>query len=94
MEKPYRYSIFDTKTGEWSVTNDQPLKHELCTYEPTRNPNVFELKQTKTAYIDGRYSARVRLYNYVTYTKNGIEIPSYDPYKNTEIGKSQPILNF
>ena len=31
----------------------------------------------QTAYIDTRHEARLRLYNYITYTKNGLKIPSY-----------------
>jgi hypothetical protein len=33
-------------------------------------------------------------YNYVTFSKKGIDIPRYKPLKGTEIGKSIQILNF
>ena len=34
------------------------------------------------------------LYNYINYTKKGLPIPRYEPFKGTEIGISLPILNF
>ena len=67
---------------------------ELKTWEETPDTNVRELKQTKTVYIDTRYEAKLRLFNYVNFIKKDLEIPKYRPYKGTEIGKSIPILNF
>lgn len=94
MDKPYNYVIHDTKDNTWSYTNIEPLTHHLETWEETENPQIKIKKQTKNCYIDTRYKAKLRLYNYITYTKNGLEIPRYQPYKGTEIGKSIPILNF
>lgn len=94
MQKPYKYTIFCNKTGKViSEQNHEPLLHHLQTWEETSDPKVKELKQTKTVYIDTRYEAKLRLFNYITYTKNGLDIPRYSPYKGTEIGKSIPILN-
>jgi hypothetical protein len=47
-------------------------------------------------YIDTRYEAKLRLYNYITYTRNGLAIPSstYKPFADPEIGKSIPILGW
>lgn len=92
MEKPYKYAIFCDKTNKITETNIAPRLRELQTYEPTDREGVKELKQTKTCYIDTRYEAKKRLYNYITYTKNGLKIPKYKPFEGTEIGK--PILNF
>ena len=39
-------------------------------------------------YIDLRYKAKLRLYNYI----HGIK--PYNPFEGTEIGKTIPILNF
>jgi hypothetical protein len=76
-------------------TNQEPLLYQLQTWEETNDPNVRELKQTKTVYIDTRYEAKLRLFNYVNFIKKGLEIPRYrSPYQGTEIGKSIPILNF
>lgn len=75
-------------------TNQEPLLYELKTWEETSEPKVKELKQTRTAYIDTRYEAKLRLFNYVNYTRKGLEIPRYRPFAGTEIGKSIPILNF
>jgi hypothetical protein len=94
MERPFEYTIICHKTGRISEQTYPPLLHNLQTWEQTINPNIRELRQTKTCYIDTRYRAKLRLYNYITYTKNGLEMPRYDPYKGTEIGKNTPILNF
>lgn len=95
MKKPHKYTVICDKTGQVvSEQNHFPLLHFLQTWEATANPKVRELKQTRTAYIDTRYDAKLRLFNYITYTKRGLEIPTYTPYKDTEIGRSIPILNF
>jgi hypothetical protein len=95
MNRPFKYFVLCNKTKELLYeTNIAPLLHSLQTYEPIEGTNTSKLTQTKTAYIDTRYKARLRLYNYITFTKNGLEIPKYEPFKNTEIGKTIPILNF
>ena len=95
MEKPYKYFIMNDKTKEIEqYTNIEPLLHRLETWESTENAGEKIKKQTKTCYIDTRYKAKLRLYNYITYKKNGLEIPKYQPFKGTEIGKTIPILNF
>jgi hypothetical protein len=94
MNKPFKYTIIDNNTGEFTETNIKPLLHQLQTWEPTDKPNVNKLVQTKTVYIDTRYEAKLRLYNYITFTKNGLNIPKYNPYKNSDIGNNIPILTF
>lgn len=95
MKKPFKFFIYCNITGEvTNRTNQEPLLHQLQTWVETDIKGTKELKQTKTAYIDTRYKARLRLYNYLTYTKNNRPIPEYNPYKDTEVGKSMPILNF
>lgn len=95
MNKPFKYTIICEKTKNVVMeTNQEPLLHKLQTWEETTVPNVKELKQTKTVYIDTRYEAKLRLFNYVNFIKKGLEIPRYRPYEGTEIGKSIPILNF
>jgi len=95
MDKPFKYTIICNKTNEVvTETNQEPLLHHLQTWEETSNPNVRELKQTKTVYIDTRYEAKLRLWNYVNFTKKGLEIPKFRPFAGTKIGKSIPILNF
>ena len=95
MKRPYKYTIVCNKTNSITETNIAPQLHHLQTYEPIEGKEgIKELKQTKTCYIDTRYEAKLRLYNYITYTKQGKEVPKYNPYKGTEIGKSLPILNF
>lgn len=95
MKKPFKYTVICDKTKKVVIeTNQEPLLHQLQTWEQTSEPTVRELKQTKTVYIDTRYEAKLRLYNYVNYIKKGLEIPRYRPFAGTEIGKSIPILNF
>ena len=94
MKKPYQYLIIDDKTGAMHETNIEPLRHELMTYEPTDDPKISVLTQTKKAYVDNRYESKLRLYNYLTYTKKGLQIPKYKPFDGTNIGISEPILNF
>lgn len=95
MNKPFKYTIICEKTKKvlWQ-TNQAPLLHQLQTWEETAELNVRELKQTKTVYMDTRYEAKLRLFNYINFIKKGLEIPIYRPYQGTEIGKSIPILNF
>ena len=95
MDKPFKYTVICNKTNKVLYrTNIEPLLHTLQSYESTQDPDVRVLTQTKTVYIDTRYEAKLRLYNYITFTKQGKEIPKYQPFKGTEIGKSIPILNF
>ena len=94
MKRPFKYSIIDNKSGHIYETDISPTIRELQTYERTSDPNKFALKQTKTCYIDTRYEAKLRLYNYINYTNKGLPIPRYEPFKGTEIGISLPILNF
>jgi len=97
MQRPFKFTIFCNNTKRViRETNQEPFYEDLLTWEPTdSDPNVKELKQTRTAYIDTRYEAKLRLFNYITYTKKGLEIPRYKkPYEGTEIGKSKPILDF
>ena len=96
MEKPYQYTIICQKTGQILETNLAPTLRELQTYEPTANPNnMLVLKQTKVCYIDTRYQAKLRLYNYLMRKNETKEVlKEYEPYANTEIGKSIPILPF
>jgi hypothetical protein len=95
MNKPFKYTIICDKTKKVVMeTNQEPLLHQLQTWEQTSESSVRELKQTKTVYIDTRYEAKLRLYNYVNYLKKGLEIPRYRPFAGNEIGKSIPILSF
>ena len=94
MNRPFKYSIIDNESGYIYETDIAPTLRELQTFVRTSNPNIFVLKQTKKCYIDTRYEAKLRLYNYVNYVKNGLPILRYEPFKGTEIGISLPILNF
>jgi len=88
MEKPYRFTIICQQTGEITGTNIEPSLRQVQTYVGGK------LVQTKDVWEDTRYEARLRLYNYVTYKRNGMEVPTLKPFKDTEIGVSIPILNF
>ena len=93
MQKPFKYSVICNKTNKITETNIEPLLHHLETWEKI-SENVSRLVQTKTCYIDTRYEAKLRLYNYLQFTKQGKEIPKYRPFQNTQKKKSIPILNF
>lgn len=96
MEKPCKYFLLHKETKEYKEFfsyYEAPLTRDLCKYVDIGN-GVSELKQVWDAYIDTRYEAKLRLYNYVNYTKKGLPIPRYKPFEGTEIGKSMPILNF
>ena len=54
---------------------------------------MFVLKQTKVCYIDTRYAAKLRLFNYLK-NKTKERLKEYEPYANTEFGRSIPILPF
>lgn len=88
MNRPYKYTIYCTKTGDFEETNIKPSLHHLQTWEPTENPNIKRLVQTKKVYIDTRYKAKLRLFNYLTYTKKGLPVPSF------KFTINEPILNF
>ena len=91
MEKPFKYFVICDKTKKLLYrTNQAPELFRLQTYEPISGTDTRVLVQTKTAYIDTRYKAKLRLYNYLTFTKKGLEVPKYNPYKNATL----PILNF
>jgi len=95
MKKPFKFTIICNKTKRViREQNHAPLKSDLETWEPTDDPMIQERKQTRTAYVDTRYEAKLRLFNYLTYTKKGVEIPKYNPFKGTNMGKTEPILNF
>jgi hypothetical protein len=75
MNKPFKYTIVCTKTQTVKYqTNQTPLLYELQTYEPTEIEGQLMLKQTKIAYIDTRYKAKLRLYKYVMFNKYGVKL--------------------
>ncbi len=79
MEKPTEYFAIHKETNETVYYN----------YEMLRPGRITQLGQWEY-WIDTRYKAKLRLYHYITKTKPF----KYEPYKDTEIGKSIPILNF
>ena len=83
MNEPKEFAAIHKETGE-IIEYNKGFKPYVpyCTTDPYDH------------YIDTRYKAKLRLYNYITFTKQGLKIPSFKPFENTEIGKSIPILNF
>ena len=92
MEKPYIYTAIHKHTGEIREFNDWMLRPRP-EYQPITETVSMEVYNWDI-WEDTRYKAKLRLYNYLTFTKQGKEIPSFKPFKGTEIGKSIPILNF
>jgi len=89
MEKPYKYIIIDNETKKVMYSNIKPSSNDVTRWEKVSG-KVSCKKVFKTVYVNTRYKAELRLYNYITYTKNNIEIPKYQPFK----GIDSPILNF
>ncbi len=83
MEKPKEFTAINKVTGEIRQYNKGFTPYVM-------SGTVDEWKH----FIDTRYYAKLRLYNYLTFTRKGLKIPRYEPFKGTEIGKSIPILNF
>ena len=94
MDKPRQFFSIHNVTGEIKEHIGQPSFHLLEEWEATDDLNVRRKINHWTTYEDTRYEARMRLYNYVSFTKRCLEMPRYKPFRNTEIGKSIPILNF
>lgn len=84
MEKPQKYFAIHNTTREIRYFNNIGLKP----YHPSGETYQWVIWE------DTRYKAKLRLYNYVAFTKKGLEIPRYKPFAGTETGKSIPILNF
>lgn len=93
IKRPFKFTIICTKTGRVFEQNHAPTLDQLETWEDTPEPGIKERRQTKTAYINTRYEAELRLFNYIL-KKRGLEIPRYKPFDGTQIGKTLPILNF
>lgn len=65
MKRPFKYIIICDKTKKVvSETDQEPQLHHVQTWEETADPKVRVLKQTKTVYVDTRYEAKMRLFNY------------------------------
>lgn len=95
MDRPNKYLVKNLIDKTWEETNTLPPPSQMQKFTAdTDSPNIGRLKTVLAVFEDTRYEAKLRLYNYVTYTRNGLEIPRYKPFAGTEIGKSIPILNF
>ena len=95
MDRPKKYLVKDLIDKTWEETNILPPASRMQKFIADHDsPNIGRLKTVMEVFEDKRYEAKLRLYNYVTYTRNGLEIPRYKPFAGTEIGKSIPILNF
>ena len=96
MEKPSKYFLIHRVTKKITPFvgyTSAPLKHDLFRWVRV-SPTEGEWMQVYDAYIDTRYRAKIRLYNYLTYKKKVMAPPKYYPYAGTEVGKTLPILNF
>ena len=100
MHRPKKYLVKNLIDKTWEETNTLPPASQMQKFIADHDspnigrPNIGRLKTVIEVFEDTRYEAKLRLYNYVTYTRNGLEIPRYKPFAGTEIGKSIPILNF
>lgn len=70
MKKPYKYTIIDIETGKEEYRNNVPSSCETHRYiSEIENTNIAHLTEVKKVFVDTRYEAKLRLYNYVTYTR-------------------------
>ena len=84
MEKPFEYFSIHKETKEVRYYNHPLLRPGRIGEDSYGEPKWDH-------WIDTRYKAKLRLYNYIH------KIPPktpYKPYEGTEIGKTIPILNF
>lgn len=66
MKRPFKYSIVCHKKKQVIFkTNQAPILMDLQTWEDIPGSNSKKLTQTKTTYIDTRYEAKLRLFNYI-----------------------------
>ena len=93
LTPPKKFTIIHKVTKHTIETNIDPSYHRCVEYIDLEN-GVQKRICNHEFFINTRYEAQLRLYNYLKYKRNGLEIPSYSPYKNTDIGISVPILNF
>lgn len=87
--RPFKYSIVFKRGDEImheTQTNDAPVEWRCKMEMGWFNATSYR------CYYRPRYDAELRLWKYLA-KKMGIET-EYKPFKGTEIGKSQPILNF
>lgn len=74
MEFPYKYFIICDKTKQVvRQTNIEPLTRDLETYEDTEVRGIKKLTKTRTAYVDTRYDAKVRLFKYL-HSKQSLKV--------------------
>ena len=81
MDKPHEYSAIHK-------TSKEIREFSHISMRPYQPSGVTDADYPWVIYIDTRYAAKMRLYNYIH------KIPPYRPFAGTEIGKSIPILNF
>ncbi len=96
MQKPVRFTLVHKLTKEekpFVSYRSEPITEDVSGWVET-SPGIRQKQIIYDVYEDMRYKAKLRLFNYLTYTKQGKEIPTYKPYAGTEIGKTIPILNF
>ncbi len=83
MNKPKKFFAIHSTTKE-------VREFEIIELAPYRRYGIADEQYGWVIYIDTRYAAKLRLYNFI----NKIAPKKYRPFDGTEIGKTQPILNF
>ena len=65
-KRPFKYFVICNKTKDVLYeTNQAPTIDRLQSYVEQED-GTYKLTQTKIAYIDTRYEAKLRLYKYIT----------------------------
>lgn len=96
MKKPVRFTLIHKvtkKEKDFVSYRTTPILDDVCEWVEIGN-GASQYLPMWDVWEDKRYTAKLRLWKYLTYYKQGREESKYRPYKNTEIGKTIPILNF
>ncbi len=94
MEKPHRFTMVHRTTKEekpFSSYYTYPRSSDVSDWLEFA-PGQYRMEQVWDVYEDMRFKAKMRLWEYITYFKTRRVKRRYSPYKNTEIGRSIPIL--
>lgn len=89
--RPYRFFLVHNETGQskpFVGYTEAPLTGDLCEWVDGCFVQVW------TAYEDTRYAAKMRLFNYLNFTRQGLPVHRCTPFAGTRIGVDIPVLNF
>lgn len=96
MKKPVQFTLIHKVTKQqkdFISYRTTPILDDVCEWVVI-GEGVKQYLPMWDVWEDKRYEARLRLWKYLVCNIQGREESKYQPYKNSEIGKTIPILNF